>query len=132
MRNARVLAVSAVLLAALCLAAYPVYAQMTKGVAAAKDMLKIMDENKVTLVQAITTAEEHCQGKALEAASRMEGKDVMIDVYCLAGDKIMLVTLNGKTDKVSASDQVNDLGARPVKQHVAMQSTPKKETKHKP
>ena len=86
MRKVRTLAIGTIALAILCLVAYPVYAQVAKGAAHAKEMCKMMDENKMTLAKAITAAEEHCKGTALQAAAHMQNKDLMVNVYCLAGD----------------------------------------------
>jgi uncharacterized membrane protein YkoI len=117
MRSVRTLAIATIALAALCLVAYPVYAQVAKGAAHAKELCKMMDDNKMTLVKAITTAEEHCKGKALEAAVREHDKVLMINVYCVEGDKIMLVKVDGQSGKVTSSEEVDELGAHPMKKH---------------
>ena len=129
MRNVRTLAIATIALAALCLVVYPVYAQVAKGAAHAKEMCKMMDENKMTLVKAITAAEEHCKGKALQAAVHQHEKALTIDVYCIEGDKIMLAKVDGKTGKVTAADKVKELGGHPEKKH---EGKPKESPKKKP
>jgi hypothetical protein len=114
MKRTRVLAVSAIALAALCLVAYPVYAQVAGSVTTAKEMLKTLDQNKMTLVKAISMAEEHCHGQALEALTQMQqGQGTDIEIYCVTGDKIMRVTVSAQTDKITATDEVNQLGGQP-------------------
>jgi len=52
-----------------------------EGIAAAKEMLKVMDEHEITLVKAVESSEKHDGGKALHAAM-MHGKDLNFEVYC--------------------------------------------------
>ncbi len=120
MKNIRVLAVATIAVAALSVAAFPVWAQVITGAAHAQDMCKMMAEGKVTLVTAITTAEEHCKGKALQAAVEIRDKSLTVDVYCLEGETIMLVEIDGKTGKVADANEVPEIGARPEATHAAV------------
>lgn len=114
MKRTKVLAVSAIALAAVCLVAYPVYAQVAGNLTTAKEMLKTLDQNKMTLVKAITMAEEHCHGQALEALTQtQQGQGTAIEVYCVTGEKIMRVTISAQTDKITATDEVTRLGGQP-------------------
>jgi hypothetical protein len=103
-------------LAVTAIVAYPLYAQAVhQGIAAAKEILKAMDEHKITLVKAVEVAEKHADGKPVQAAVLMHGKDLMFDVYCVKGDKIMLVTVDGKTGKATKSEEVKEIGGKPEK-----------------
>ena len=81
--------------AAVSLIAWPVYAHCGKCVGSCKGMVKMMDEGKVTLASAVAAAEAHAKGKALAAYSELEDGKLEFDVYCLVGDKIMEVTVDG-------------------------------------
>lgn len=116
MRNMRRTMIPVIALAVLAIVAYPLYAQvMHEGIAAAKEMLKAMDEHKITLAKAVEVAEKHDGGKALHAAAVMTGKEVNFEVYCVKGEKIMLVTVEGKTGKATKAEEVKAIGGKPEK-----------------
>jgi hypothetical protein len=117
MKNIRRLIIPVVALAIVAIVAYPLYAQAVgKGIAAAKDLIKSMDEHKITLVKATEVAEKHeSGGKAVHAAAAMHGKDLMFEVYTVKGEKIMLITVDGKTGKAVKSDEVKEIGGKPEK-----------------
>jgi hypothetical protein len=128
MKNIRRLIIPVVALAIVAIVAYPLYAQvMGKGIAAAKDLIKSMDEHKITLVKAAEVAEKHeTGGKAVHAAAVMHGKDLMFEVYTVKGEKIMLITVEGKTGKAVKSDEVKEIGGKAEK--AAAKEEPKKTT----
>jgi hypothetical protein len=116
MKNVRRILVPVLAMVVVAIVAYPLYAQVVgKGLAAAKDMLKIMEADKATLVKAIEAAEKHeGGGKALQAEAAIHGKDLMFEVYTVKGDKIMLVTVDGKTCKATKAEEVKELGGKPA------------------
>ncbi len=94
------------------LLAWPVYAHCGKCAASGKDMVKLMDEGKLSLGKAIELAEKHSNGKAVAAYCELEGGGLEIEVYCLVGNKIMEVEIDGKTGKVSEMEQKRSLPSR--------------------
>ncbi len=94
------------------LLAWPVYAHCGKCAASGKDMVKLMDEGKLSLGKAIELAEKHSNGKAVAAYCELEGGDLEFEVYCLVGNKIMEVEIDGKTGKVSEMEQKRSLPTR--------------------
>jgi hypothetical protein len=122
MKNVRTLSIYTLALGFLGLVAYPLYAEITPSTTHAKLLCKYIDDNKVTLVDAITTAEEHCKGMALQAVAVTKDMGLQFEVYCLDGDKIMLVELNGKTGKVTKSSEVDELGMRPETKTAAIET----------
>ncbi len=91
------------------LLAWPVYAHCGKCAASGKDMVKLMDEGKLSLGKAIELAEKHSNGKAVAAYCELEGGDLEIEVYCLVGNKIMEVEIDGKTGKVTEMEEKRSL-----------------------
>ena len=91
------------------LLAWPVYAHCGKCASSVKDMVKKMDDGKLSLGKAIELAEEHSKGKAVAAYCELEDGDLQIDVYCLVGDKIMEVEIDGKTGKVTEMEEAKAL-----------------------
>lgn len=66
-----------------------------------KDIAKVMVENKMTLAKAIEAAEQYTKGLALTAVTRVQGKDILVDVMCLSSDVIRNVTVDVKTGQVT-------------------------------
>ncbi len=99
------------------LVAWPVYAHCGKCAASGKDMVKLMDEGKLSLGKAIELAEKHSNGKAVAAYCELEGGGLEIEVYCLVGNKIMEVEIDGKTGKVSEMEQNRSLPTRTAQMH---------------
>ncbi len=60
-------------------------------------MVKLMEEGKPSLGKAIEIAEKHSNGKAVAAYCELEGGDLEFEVYCLVGNKIMEVEIDGKS-----------------------------------
>lgn len=93
------------------LLAWPLYAHCGKCAGSVKDMVKKMDDGKLSLGKAIELAEEHSKGKAVAAYCELEDGGLEIEVYCLVGDKIMEVEIDGKTGKVTEMEEVKALPA---------------------
>lgn len=73
--------------------------------ATAKKMAKALDDNKITLAAAIATAEASSKGKAVLAHCELEVGKLILGVYCLAGEKLMDIDVDGKTNKVVESKE---------------------------
>ncbi len=101
---------AAVVAAGLALAAWPVYAHCGKCAGSAAQMIKVMEEGKLSLAKAIQIAEKHCNGKAVAAYCELEEEGLEIEVICLADGKLKEVEIEGKTGKVS---EVEDLKSLP-------------------
>ena len=99
------------------LLAWPVYAHCGKCASSVKDMVKKMDDGKLSLGKAIELAEEHSKGKAVAAYCELEDGGLEIEVYCLVGDKIMEVEIDGKTGKVSEMKEAKALPAHKEHAH---------------
>lgn len=111
-RNTRIGAVvGAGVMAALV--AWPVYAHCGKCVGSCKGMVKMMEEGKLTLASAVAAAEAHSKGKALVAYAELEEGKLEFDVYCLVGDKIMEVTVDG-AGKATEMEEAKSLPAGDV------------------
>ncbi len=91
------------------LLAWPVYAHCGKCASSCKDMVKKMDDGKLSLGKAIELAEEHSKGKAVAAYCELEDGGLEIEVYCLVGDKIMEVGIDAKTGKVTEMEEAKAL-----------------------
>ena len=102
---------------AVALVAWPVYAHCGKCAASGKDMVKVMEEGKLSLGKAVEIAEKHSNGKAVAAYCELEGGGLEIEVYCLVGNKIMEVEIDGKTGKVSEMEQKRSLPTSTAQMH---------------
>jgi hypothetical protein len=91
--------------------AWPVYAGCGKCVGDCKKVVKMMDDGKITLGKAIEAAEAHSKGKAVSAHCDAAHGSLQIEVFCMAGEKLMKVSVDGKTGKAGASKEVQTLGA---------------------
>lgn len=107
MRN-RKFVMSLMVVGALALVAWPVYAHCGKCAGSAKEMVTAMDAGKVTLSSAITAAEAAAKGKAVVAGTHMHDGKVHIEVYVSAGDKIMKVDVDG-TGKAGTPAEAKEL-----------------------
>ena len=114
MQNGRTWMGAVIALGLVAAVGYPLYAAGGAGSTAAKDLLKKMEEEKITLVKAIDAAESHTKGKAVSATATMHDKDVTIDVYCVKGEEIFLAVVDGKNGKVTKSDPVSEIGGQPT------------------
>ncbi len=99
------------------LVAWPVYAHCGKCATSGKDMVKLMEEGKLSLGKAIEIAEKHSNGRAVAAYCELEGGGLEIEVCCLVGNKIMEVEIDGKTGKVSEMEQKRSLPSRTAQGH---------------
>jgi len=97
--------------------AWPVYAHCGKCAASGKDMVKLMEEGKISLSKAIEIAEKHSNGRAVAAYCELEDGGLEIEVYCLVGNKIMEVEIDGKTGKVSEMEEKRSLPSRTAQGH---------------
>ena len=97
--------------------AWPLYAHCGKCAASGKDMVKLMEQGKLSLGKAVEIAEKHSNGKAVAAYCELEGDGLEIEVYCLVGNKIMEVEIDGKTGKVMEMEQKRSLPSRTAQGH---------------
>jgi len=86
------------------LVALPVYAHCGKCLGSAKEMVKLMADNKTTMVKAIEMAEKETKGTAVSSYCEVEKGNLTIEVYCVAGEKIMVAEVDAKTGKVTAKE----------------------------
>lgn len=116
MRTSHWIALSA---AALLSIALPVAAQQTTekhkrgGADSAntdreRDMVKQMQSHGMTLAKAIAAAETNTGGTAVAARAHHEDKNVMIDVDCVVGDKVVQASVDSATGKVTQSPKTGD------------------------
>ncbi len=106
------------------LLAWPVYAHCGKCAASGKDMVKLMEEGKISLGKAVEIAEKHSNGKAVAAYCELGGDGLEIEVYCLVGNKIMEVEIDGKTGKVMEMEKKRSLPTRRAEGHAHEHSVP--------
>ncbi len=99
------------------LVAWPVYAHCGKCAASGKNMVKLMEGGQLSLGKAIEIAEKHSNGRAVAAYCELEDGGLEIEVYCLVGNKIMEVEIDGKTGKVSEMEQKRSLPSRTAQGH---------------
>jgi len=110
MRPVKKFAIPLVGMGVLALAAWPVYAHCGKCAGDCKNMVKSMETGKMTLSSAITAAEEKSKGKAVAAYPKLSGSTVSFDVYCMAGDKLMQVSVDS-TGKAGDAKEAKSLPA---------------------
>ncbi len=63
-----------------------------KGMA---DVMKAMDTAKLTMGAVVAAAEEKSKGKAVAVVATATGGKASFDVYCMAGDDLQKVTVDG-------------------------------------
>lgn len=110
MRSVKRFAIPLVSVGVLALAAWPVYAHCGKCAGDCKTMVKAMETGKTSLTAAITAAEEKTKGKALGAYPTLSDGKLTVDVYCMAGDKLMQVTVDS-TGKAGDAKEAKSLPA---------------------
>jgi hypothetical protein len=107
--------VSCVVIAALALIAYPLYAHCGKCAADGKKIAAQLDANKFTLAKAVTAAEEHSKGRAVSAITELGPDDqMMLHVWCIteaASDapKIMKYFVDTKSGSVKGMKEVHEI-----------------------
>jgi uncharacterized membrane protein YkoI len=79
----------------------------------ATEIVKMLDDAKLTLVKAIDAAEAHAKGKAVGVTSKLEGGKLELLIDCHASGKSFNVTVDGKTGKVTKSEEVKKEGKKP-------------------
>jgi hypothetical protein len=87
------------------------YAHCGKCLTDAKYFGSELEKSEMTLGKASEAAEKETNGKAVHATvMRAEGGEgVNVEVHVLADGKIMAVMVDGKSGKVTAKKQVDDL-----------------------
>lgn len=63
------------------------------------DVARLLQQNRMSLVKAITAAESHSSGKAIAAAVRVEGQSGQVLVHCVVNDKCTIVPVDVRTGK---------------------------------
>lgn len=110
MRSVKKFALPLVGVGVLALAAWPVYAHCGKCAGDCKTMAKAMETGKTSLTAAIAAAEEKSKGKAIGAYPTLKDDKLTVDVYCMAGDKLMQVTVDS-TGKAGDAKEAKSLPA---------------------
>jgi len=108
MRSVKKFALPLVGVGVLALVAWPVYAQSGKSPADCKTMVKAMETGKTSLTAVIAAAEEKSKGKAVGAYPTLKDDKLTVDVYCMAGDKLMQVTVDS-TGKAGDAKEAKSL-----------------------
>jgi hypothetical protein len=93
---------------ALALVAWPVYAHCGKCAGSAKEMVTAMDAAKVTLGSAVTAAEAAAKGKAVAAHGDLHDGKLHFDVFVMAGDKLNRVEVDA-TGKAGKTEEVKEM-----------------------
>jgi hypothetical protein len=102
MKRVAKFAVPVIALAAFGFAANLLFAQHGGGPQqSAKEIVKVLTDNKMTLIKAIQAAEDHSKGQAFAAMTRIEGDDAMVNVSCLVGEETKHLVVDVKTGKVT-------------------------------
>ena len=115
MRGLRNVAAGLVVLGVVGFVTWPVYAHCGKCAADCKSMVKKMEEGKTSLAKAIEAAEAHSKGKAVGAMGELEAGKFGVEVYCMVGDKLMEVDVDG-TGKATGMKEAKAMGeAEPAK-----------------
>ena len=97
------LTVAGALLAA---ASYPVLAHCGKCLGSAKEFLKAMQDGKVTLANAVNTAEGAGKGPAVAAIPHKHSDGALhIHVYTVEGDKMWVVMINSKDGTIAKVEE---------------------------
>lgn len=107
MRN-RKLVMSLMVVGALALVAWPVYAHCGKCAGSAKEMVTAMDAGKVTLGSAISAAETAAKGKAVSAHGHLHEGKLHFDVFLLVGDKLQRVEVDA-TGKAGTPTEAKEI-----------------------
>ena len=112
MNSWKKIAVPVAALAVVLVVAWPVYAHCGRCAGSAKEMVRAMGDGNVTLASAISAAETHAKGKALGAHAMLDDGKLGFEVYVLANDKIMDVTVDymGKAVKMDESKMLPEHG----------------------
>ena len=103
MRNRKVV-MSLMIIGALAIVAWPVYAHCGKCAGSAKEMVTAMDAGKTSLGAAITAAEAAAKGKAVAAHGDLHDGKLHFDVFVLAGDKLQRVEVDATGKAGTPSD----------------------------
>ena len=103
------------ILAALAVIAYPLYAHCGKCAADGKKIATQLEQNKMTLAKVVAAAEQHSKGRAISVISELMGDDdkLMVEVYCIVGEKIMMCHVDGANAAVMGMKEVKDFPITP-------------------
>ncbi|GMU33218.1 MAG: hypothetical protein HS101_11895 [Planctomycetia bacterium] len=93
--------------------------------AQAREVEKLLTEDKITLASAIQTAQTNSKGEAISAHCTTAGAKLTIEVRCVAAEKPLQVLVDGKTNKVTRTEQVAQAGGHP-RHHGGNHSNPPK------
>lgn len=109
MKMIKQVVVSMALVGAGAMLAYPVYAHCGKCAADGKKIVAQLDQNKMTLAKAVTSAEQHSKGRAISVISELNDSDKLaLEVYCISGEKIMRCNVDGTAGSVIDMKEVKE------------------------
>jgi hypothetical protein len=83
----------------------PAKERKDEHLAKAKDIGKLLDSAKMSLVKIIQTAETSSKAKALSVKPTLVGDQLDMVVHCFANGKSSNVTVDGKTGKVGKTEE---------------------------
>lgn len=93
--------------------------------AQAREIDKLMTADSLTLASAISTAQTNSKGEAISAHCMTSGGKLTINIRCVAADKPLLVVVDGKTNKVTKTEQVAQTGGH-LRNHGGKSTAPPK------
>jgi len=93
---------------ALAMVAWPVYAHCGKCAGSGKEMVTAMDAGKTSLGAAIAAAETAAKGKAVAAHGDMLDGKLHFDVFVMVGDKLNRVEVDA-AGKAGAPSEAKDI-----------------------
>ncbi len=92
--------------------ALPVYAQVKRKCAMckteSKEVMEKLQSGNMTLTKAIEAAEKRSSGFAITAFTERDEDKIVFAVYCVSGDRIVVVDVdeNGKAGRVSEAEDM--------------------------
>ncbi len=92
------------------LSALPILAHCGKCTDSAKQIASMLDAGKMSLGKAIEAAEKESKGRAVGVYCDVKKDALGISCYCMVGDKLMQVDVDGKTGKVTGSKESKSIG----------------------
>lgn len=108
MKHPKIIA-SVALFAALPLIGLPLYAHCGKCAEDGKKIVAQLDQHKTTLAKIITAAEQHSKGRAVSVISELnDDHKLMVEVYCIAADKIQVCHVDPATGTVATMKEVKE------------------------
>ena len=124
MSNRKWMIVSALSIGLVAVIAIPVYAaaKCTMCRDEAKAMTEKLKSTNMTLAKAIEAAEKRSRGSALTAFTEKDGDKIVFAVYCLTGERVVVVDVDDAGNAVGIEDAENLPG---VHDEVAHKPKPK-------